>query len=486
MQLEHVDASAARSTHRNESQLEDRESKMPGLSDGNSNSRRRFLKTSGGAVLSLPWLESFVPRGLGADVERLDSPALRLAFFYLPNGITRRGFFPGEGDRELPKFAGQNNVWRFEGKSVPSGVHPMTFAPTLAPLHGMKDKVALITGLDRQFQQGTDSHAQAASCFLTSVEPYEVKTSAYPLARTLDHIVADEIGHATPYSTLELSCNDHKNNIESIYFDNMSWYGTGHVAPSMRNPRKVYDRLFGTKSNSPVRNITDLALSNARRMQRRLSHSDQQKFDEYFEAIRTIEKRMDRIDAMKADLIEARIARPEEHLPRNEYIHLMGELMVTALQTGITNVGTLMVGPERWTTPTNWEGILDKPYSHHAMTHAPQNHLEDLLKLDRFHVFAFAKLLEKMDNIQEANGTTLLDNTIFTLGAGMGDGTTHQYNDLPVVVAGGRTAGLRLGKHLHCRPKTPLANLWLTHLHALGIDREKYSDSSGTLSEIMA
>ena len=100
-----------------------------------------------------------------------------------------------------------------------------------------------------------------------------------------------------------------------------------------------------------------------------------------------------------------------------------------------------MVGPARWTTATNWEGILDKPYSHHAMTHSIARHVEQLLKLDQFHVLAFTRLLERMDKIEEANGTSLLDNTIFTLGAGMGAGTTHQYNALPIVVAGGGATG---------------------------------------------
>ena len=445
-------------------------------------SRRGFLACAGGATLSLPWLESYAS-ALGQETK---PPAKRLAFFYLPNGITRRGFFPGESDRALPKFAGQNNVWRFEGKTVPTGSHPLVLTPTLAPLHKMRQKVSLITGMDRVFQHGTDSHAQCASCFLTSVAPYEVKNSAYPLARTLDHVAADSIGKSTPYSTLELSCNDHKNNIESIYFDNMSWYGTGHVAPSMRNPRKIYDRLFGTQANARSRDITDLALGSARQFQKRLGTADRRKFDEYFEAVRTIETRMDRIDQMKSELAANNIKRPAEHLPRNEYIHLMGDLMVTALQSGLTNVGTLMVGPERWTTATNWEGILDKPYSHHAMTHAIQHHMEHLLKLDQFHVSAFARLLERMDGIEEANGTTLLDNTIFTLGAGMGDGTTHQYNDLPLVVAGGGSGALKLGRHVHCKRGTPLANLWLTQLRALGIERKKFADSTGTVAEILA
>ena len=97
-------------------------------------SRRNFLACAGGATLSLPWLESYAS-ALGRKAK---PPAKRLAFFYLPNGITRRGFFPGEDDRPLPKFAGQNNVWRFEGKSVPPGSHPLTLSPTLAPLHKMR------------------------------------------------------------------------------------------------------------------------------------------------------------------------------------------------------------------------------------------------------------------------------------------------------------------------------------------------------------
>ena len=84
-------------------------------------SRRRFLAGTGGVALSLPWLESYVSRCDAKDGSKTSAPAQRLAFFYLPNGIVRRGFFPGEGDRALPKFAGQNNVWRFEGKVVPVG-----------------------------------------------------------------------------------------------------------------------------------------------------------------------------------------------------------------------------------------------------------------------------------------------------------------------------------------------------------------------------
>lgn len=444
-----------------------------------TSSRRKFLAGLGGASLSLPWLESL---SAAAD----SKPAQRLAFFYLPNGLVRRGFFPGESDRELPKFANQNNVWRFEGESAPVGTHPLTFTPTMAPLHEVREKISLLTGMDRTFQHGTDSHAQAGSCFLTSVAPYEVKNSAYPLARTLDHVAADHIGQETPFPTLELSCNDAKDNIESIYFDNMSWYGTGHVAPSMRQPRQVYDRLFGTKQNARNRNITDLALGNAKQLQKRLGSADQAKFEEYFEAVRSIETRMDRIDAMKAELASHRVERPEEVLPRNEYIYVMGDLMITALQSGLTNVSTLMISPERWGSSKMYEGVFDGPRNHHSMTHSQPKHLEDLLTLDKFHIDCFARMVKKMDSIQESDGTSLLDNTMFTLGAGIGDGATHQYNDLPVIIAGSGGGHFKLGEHVQFERQTPLANLWLTQLSALGIELDRYADSNGKLSAILA
>ena len=444
-----------------------------------SSSRRKFIVGVGGSFLSLPWFESL------ANARSPVKPPVRLGFFYLPNGLVRRGFFPGETDRKLPSFASQNNVWRFEGRNAPVGSHPLTFTPTLEPLYPWRSKVSLVTGLDRKFQNGTDSHAQAASCYLTSSAPYQVVNSVYPLARTLDHVAADLIGTSTPFATLELSCNDSKDNIESIYFDNMSWYGPGHVAPSMRSPRQVYDRLFSTKQTSRYRNVTDLVLGNAKNLQKRLGKADRHKFSEYVESIRTIEVRMDKVDLLRSQISQYKPERPRDFFPRNEYIHIMGDLMITAFQAGLTNVSTLMIAPERWTTTNKYEGILEQPRSHHAMTHSQAEFLEDLLKLDRFHVAAFSRLLKKMDAIEEANGTTLLDNTIFTLGAGLGDGATHQYNDLPVIVAGGGGGRLAGGQHLQCTPGTPLANLWLTQLQVLGGEVADFADSTRPIASLI-
>ncbi len=446
-----------------------------------SPSRRKFLRGIGGAALSLPWLESVASAAAPAKI------AQRMAHFYVPIGVVRRGFFPGEGEDVIPK-GNLGNVMKSLGKQDPNFfAKPLeTLTPTMEPLAGMKDKVSLITGMDRTFQTGTDVHAQCASCYLSSAEPYTIKGSAWPLDRTLDHIVGDQVGTKTPFKTLEFSCNSHKDNKESIYFDNISWYGTGHLAPSVRDPRKMYRRLFSTQEIDRYRDITDLVLEDANSMKRELGYSDGQKFAEYFDSVRTIETQMNRLEKMKGELAKVTFDEPAEaYSPRGEYMQLMGDLMVVALQTGLTNVATFMVGPERWDTPYMFDGLFDKPRSHHGMSHNQTKMIDDLLQVDCFHMEQYVYLLEKMEGIKEADGTTMLDNTLFTYGSGLGDGSTHQYNDLPIIVGGG---GKRIngGQHINLPEGTPLANLWLTQAKLMGVESERFADSTGEVGALLA
>ena len=244
---------------------------------------------------------------------------------------------------------------------------------------------------------GTDVHAQCASCYLSSAPPFSIEGTAWPLDRTLDHLVADKVSANTPFSTLEFSCNSHRDNKESIYFDNISWYGTGHLAPSIRNPRKMYRRLFSTQEIERHRDITDLVLEDANSLKKELGYSDRQKFAEYYDSLRAIENQMNRLEKMKNALSKVTMEEPPEaYLPRGEYIRLMGDLMVVALQTGLTNVTTFMVGPERWDTPYKFEGLFDKPRSHHQMSHDQTKMIDDLLKVDRFHMEQYAYLVKKI------------------------------------------------------------------------------------------
>ena len=177
--------------------------------------------------------------------------------------------------------------------------------------------------------------------------------------------------------------------------------------------------------------------------------------------------------------------------------------MVAALQTGLTNVATFMVGPERWDTPYLFESLFDKPKSHHQMSHNQGKFLDDLIKVDYFYMEQFAYLCNKMNRIEEANGKSLLDNIMFTYGSGLGDGSTHQYSALPVIVAGSGGGKFISGKHLNVSSKSglvkkvngtyktpeggvPLANLWLTQAQAMGLKMDRFADSTGTIKSLLA
>jgi hypothetical protein len=119
------------------------------------------------------------------------------------------------------------------------------------------------------------------------------------------------------------------------------------------------------------------------------------------------------------------------------------------------------------------------------MSHNQTVYVEQLKQVDRFYMDQFAYLVEKMDHIKESDGSSLLDNTMFTYGSGLGDGSTHQYNDLPIVVAGTGQGKFKSSQHLHCPDGTPLANLWLTQAKAMGLDINKFADSTGTLQPLL-
>ena len=214
---------------------------------------------------------------------------------------------------------------------------------------------------------------------------------------------------------------------------------------------------------------------------------DKNKFEEYFEGIRSLELQIERLEAMRTEIESANVALPTDSLlPRGEYIRTMGDLMVAAFQTGLTNVATLMIGPERWDTPYRFESLFDNPMNHHQMTHNPHKFVDQLLQIDKFYIEQYAYITNKMDSVIESDGSTLLDNTLFTYGSGLGDGTTHQYNDLPILIAGGAKLGLAQGKHIHVADETPLANLFLTQAQAFGMQVDSFADSNSTITGLTA
>jgi hypothetical protein len=457
-------------------------------------SRRTFLKAKG-SVLTLPFLPSLVSAAEGPQVSHGgpagNRPSKKLVLVYMPNGIVRRCFFPGEENAELPDFIGGFDADKVKEqrrlKNKP-GIYPLELTSTMQPLGTHKSDITLITGLDRTYKDGQDVHAQGASCYLTSLSPEQAKRQgiAHPNGRSLDQVIGDAVGQASIFNTLEISCNGFTAPKEPIEFDNISWYGPGKIAPSIREPKKLYDRLFLRDSyRNHIANVSDLVLADANALAKKLGYDDRATMDEFMEMIRGIELRIERMDKLLSD-VDIKVP-SNEVLPRGEYIRLQMDLMLLAFQMGITNVCTFMLGPERWDATLMYEGVFDMPVQHHNMTHNQKGDgYKDLQKIDIFHMQQYAYLIRRMKEIQESDGSTMLDNSLIAYGAGLGDGATHQFFDLPMIVAGKAQGQIKQGRFIKMPSGTLNSNLWLTIAQLMGLEIDSFADSTGVISELWA
>jgi hypothetical protein len=296
--------------------------------------RRHFLRGAG-VTLGLPFFESLAKAAPSP-------PPRRFAFIYTPNGYTPSAF--------LPKGTGTD--W--------------DLTPTLEPLAKLREHVAIVTGLDRQFVSETGVHAQCGSCWLTSSAPQETLDGGFPTNTTLDQLLAREIGTGTLLPSLELSCNDFTDNKETRYYECVSWYGPGYAANVEKNPRAVFQRLFGKPDAALTRSILDTLLADAKSLESRLGRDDRAKLGEYLESVCATERRIQMAEKISSSMRRPSLAEPAR-IPesRHDYLRLQAELFVWAFQSDLTRVASLVVDPERWDSPRMFDGLFDKPQNHH-------------------------------------------------------------------------------------------------------------------------
>jgi len=401
-----------------------RATRLPSLS-------RRTMLRGTAASIALPFLNIMRPvESLAASpVAVASNIPKRIAFMYIPNGVIGQHWFPQQGQTD----------W--------------LDSQSLKPLQEVRDEVVVINGLSRVYVSG-EPHSQAASCWMTSSGPYDRSDGSTAVNKTLDQVIAAQVGNATPFPSLELSCNSFTGNLEPKLFDAISWYGPSHDARSENNPHEVFQRLFG-KSGHFNRSVLDTVLEDAKSLHQQLGQEDRHKLNEYMQSVRAIEKRLDHQTESRKNIGKIDFEMPKE-VPQNrgEYLRLMGDLMILAFRTDQTRVVSLMVGPERWAAPQLYDGVFDKPVQHHLMTHD--------------------------DGFDEEVAT------YFVLGSGLGDGNSHSYEELPMIIAGGRSHGIKTGRQIQCEKDTPLANLWLSLANQMGVNVSEFADSSGRLDKYVS
>ncbi len=436
---------------------------------------RRTVLRGLGASIALPLLDGMVP-ALTAQGRTAAAPVRRLGIFFVPNGMAMKYWIP----------AGEGTAFEM----------PRTLAP-LAPYH---DRMVVLSGLATRCAfprpgEGGGDHARSASTFLTGVHIKRTSAADVQAGVSADQIAARHLEQTTELASLELALESVEllgacdGTYACAYSNTIAWRTPTTPLPMENDPRAVFERLFGTAGSSDPaarrararrdRSILDSVRDKATRLRVRLASGDQTKLTEYLDAVRDVERRVQKAEEQSNR--ELLVVDQPAGIPADfaEHARLMLDLLALAYQADLTRVSTFMMGREVSSRPYPEIGVPD---SHHPLSH----HENDPQKLDRlgqinlYHMRQFAGFVNKLHATTDGDGS-LLDHSLLVYGAGISDSNTHFHDDLPILAIGGAAGGIRGGRHVRYPKDTPLTNLWLTVLDKMGVPAERIGDSTGML-----
>ena len=444
------------------------------------NIRRRSFLQSAGFLLGLPMFESFLHKAAAATVgetgRTLSGDPLRLAFVYAPNGVIVPRWQPKPG----PEF---------------------TLNETMLPLTAHKDYFQVISGLAHQNGwangDGGGDHARACATILTGARPKKTAGTDLRLGVSVDQLAARHLDGHTRFSSLELSCDSVRQSgacdsgYSCAYQFNLSWRSeTQPVAPES-NPRAVFERLFGKdvkggdssvqREKARQQSMLDFLRADAAALMSQLGKADQHKLDEYLTGVREIEQRIQRAEAF--GLPKA----PEEPAPNGippsyqEHLKLMFDMMALAFQSDSTRVATLLMAHDGSNRSFHEIGISS---GHHELSHHQEDadKISKIARIDHFYIEQFAYFLNRLRDTKEANGKSVLDNSMIVYCSGLSDANRHAHDNLPVLLAGLGGGTLQPGKHLELSQALPMTNLYMSLLDRMNIQTTRLGDSTGLLS----
>jgi len=431
-------------------------------------SRRTLLKGAG-VGLALPLLDAMIPAAT-ALAQTAAARKVRTGFFYLPHGAIMNNTTLGAGmDRWTPSGSGAD----FTLNTITRSLEPY------------KKYVTSLGNLKNDAPNGTQ-HTINPATWLSGMKP---DMPGPKMSATLDQVIADQIGQATPLRSLEVASERVTPTGANAPYTVLSFRNETTPLPMEFNPRQVFLNLFydgkgvvteqSAKENA---SLLDLINEQTRALQRDLNPSDRAILDSHLTAVREAERRAEQRGTVGRDLSGAQLPPiPAGVLDAfDEQVKLLFDLIAIAYRMDRTRVVAFMMAGERTNQTYNHIGVPDSfhPVSHHA--NQPDK-IERLVKIQTWHMERFAEFLGKLAGIQDGEGT-VLDNALFLYGSNMSNSDTHSTYPLPTLLIGGGGGKLTGGRHLALPSPTPIANLHLTLLGMLGIERKAFGDSTGTIA----
>jgi Protein of unknown function (DUF1552) len=428
---------------------------------------RRTVLRGLGATIALPFLDAMLPafsmRGLAAA-----KPVHRFQTFYVPNGMAMEYWLPkGEGTA-------------FE------------LSPILEPLAPFRNQMLVLSGLKANWNY---IHAGASGSFLTGTARGGRNEIEIIADVSVDQLLARHFAGETQVASLELSMDAPANAgactgiLSCVYTHTLSWRSPTQPLPMEWNPRAVFERLFGDSGSTnraardarlrQHKSILDSVTEKLASLKRELGPQDQTKVDQYADAVRDIERRIEKAEQQSGLELPA-LEQPQGAPPVFEdHLALMLDLQLLAFQSDLTRVISFMLGKEQSARPYPQIGV---PEAHHPLSH--HNDVPELVahmsKINRYHTQLFSKYLERLRATPDGDGS-LLDHTTILYGSGISNSTRHSGDNLPLLVMGGGAGTLNGGRHLTYSGKPTMANLLVTLMDKMDVPVERIGGSTGKL-----
>ena len=432
--------------------------------------RRTFLKGVG-ASFALPLLDAMIPAAT-ASAKTAANGVRRLGYVFMPMGCDESRWTP-ESEITLDKLS-----------------------PILESLEPVKNKMTVFTNMELK-PAYPGSHATSNSSFLSAAKAKVTESSDYYLGTTADQEAAKQIGQQTQLPSLELAMDllqlmgQCDNGYACVYHNNLSWSSPTTPLPAEAHPRLVFEKLFGEGGTPEERraalrrraSLLDSIADDMKRLKRGLGAGDRARVSEYLESIREVERRIQQAETDTEDKPLPDLDRPMG-VPAAyaDHSRLMYDLQLLAYQGDITRIITYQIARETSNRCYPEIGVAD---AHHPLSHHGDNpeKIARMAKINAFHVSLFSEYLQKLQNTPEGNGS-LLDNVLLLYGSGIGNPNVHNHTNLPIIVAGGAAGGMKGNRHIRYAKPTPLANLHLSLLNKVGVQLDKFGDSTGKIDNL--
>jgi hypothetical protein len=424
---------------------------------------RRTVLRGIGATLALPFLEAMAPTAKAAV-----KPTRRFLAFYVPNGMAMEYWTPkGEGTS-------------FE------------FSPILEPLAPFRNQLLVLSGMHSSWNY---IHAGASGSFLTGTSRGGRNEIEIFADVSIDQLLARRFSSETQVASLELAMDAPANagactgNLSCVYTHTLSWRSATQPLPVEYNPRAVFERLFGDSGRTDWaarearmrqhKSILDSVNDKLSSLKRELGPRDHTKVNEYTDAVRDVERRIQRAEEQRDVPLPAMEAPQGVPPVFEDHLALMLDLQLLAFQSDLTRVIAFMIGKEQSARPYPQIGV---PEAHHPLSHhdnAPEL-VAKMSKINRYHVELFSKYLEKLRGTPDGDGS-LLDHMTILYGSGLSNSQRHAGDNLPILLMGGGAGTLKGGRHILYKEKPSMANLLVTLMDKMGVPVEKVGGSNGKL-----